>query len=78
VGHPHVALIVMIVTDLEQELRCRLANEEDIKTFAATIRWYIDHKIERKDLSPFEQMIWDRIITAVVRYWNPIDLACPF
>jgi hypothetical protein len=61
----------------EAELRRRLADEQDIVTFTATMIWFISHTTGREDLSPFEWMIWERIVWAIVHYWNPIDLGCP-
>lgn len=61
----------------EAELRRRLADEVDIETFEETIGWFMFHTIGRRDLSPFEWMIWDRIFTAIVNYWDPRSLGCP-
>src|SRR5262249_31845785 len=62
----------------EAELHRRLANEEDIVTFTATIAWFMGNTMGREDLSPFENTIWERILWAIVHYWDPKDLGCPF
>jgi len=61
----------------EAKLRDRLANEEDIVTFAATMAWFMFHTNGCKDLSPFENMIWKRILYGIVHYWDPKALGCP-
>jgi hypothetical protein len=62
----------------EAELQRKLADEEDIVSFAATIFWFIANRgFDLEDLSPFEKLIWERILWAVVRYWDPRSLGCP-
>jgi len=61
----------------EAELRRRLADEEDIVTFSVTIGWFIKNTMGREDLSPFENMIWEKILWAIVQYWDPKALGCP-
>ena len=61
----------------EAELRRRLANEEDIVTFMATICWFVTNTRERERLSPFEEMVWGRIVIGTAHYWDPKALGCP-
>lgn len=68
------------MSQYEAEFRRRLMNvveEGDINEFALTILWFITHTFGRDDLSPYEEMIWDRIIEATVRYWDPTSFGCP-
>jgi len=61
----------------EAELHRRLADEESIVTFEMTMCWFMSNTFEREDLSPFEEMIWERIVEAIVRFWDPKELGCP-
>jgi len=72
-------LVLSVGEYSETKLRQRLANEENIVTFAATIVWFMANRSDEdeNDLSPFEKMIWNRILYGIVRYWDPRSLGCP-